>query len=103
MSETQATITAWQEATFGKTTFEAAYERAWKEIVEMDAAAAEDQRHLVAKELPDVYITLCRVADKLGVDLHAAVDAKMVVNRARVWIVDATGNGQHAPEPGDGG
>jgi hypothetical protein len=98
MSETQQSITAWQRETFGETTFEAAYERAWKEIVEMDGAAADDHRHLVAKELPDVYITLCRVAEKLGVDLHAAVDAKMAVNRARLWVVDDTGNGQHVPE-----
>jgi hypothetical protein len=42
-----------------------------------------------------VMITLYRIAECLGLDLHEAVNEKMSVNRARTWDVDANGHGQH--------
>lgn len=98
MSETQGTITAWADSTFGVADREATYQRMMKEVREMEDAYAAEQWHLVAKELPDVYITLVRLASRLGVVLEEAVDAKMEVNRARTWVLDGKGGAQHVPE-----
>jgi len=98
--ETQGTITAWADSTFGVADREAAYQRMMKEIdEEMRVAYEAEQWHLVAKELPDVYITLVRLASRLGVVLEEAVDAKMQVNRARRWLLDGKGGAQHVDEP----
>lgn len=98
MSETQETITAWADGAFGMADREAAFDRMWQEILEMRVAYIDEQWHLVAKELPDVYITLVRLASRLGVVLPEAVDAKMEVNRARKWALDGKGGAQHVPE-----
>lgn len=102
MSETQRTITDWQRDTFGKTTAWHAFQRMQKEYWELRdiVHAAENGLKVghdqVAGELADVLITLYRVAECCGIDLHAATDAKMSVNRNRKWVVDeTTGSGQH--------
>ncbi|MFC5509721.1 nucleotide pyrophosphohydrolase [Massilia jejuensis] len=46
---------------------------------ELGAAGLEQVRH----EMADVLVYLVRLADKLDVDLMAAVEAKMVLNRAK--------------------
>ncbi|HEU4618132.1 MAG TPA: nucleotide pyrophosphohydrolase [Gammaproteobacteria bacterium] len=43
----------------------------------------QDVKAQVAEELADVQIYLVRLADKLGVDLEAAVAAKLEVNRRK--------------------
>lgn len=97
-SETQQSITEWADTSFGVADREATYQRMMKEIREMLHAHAEERWHGVAKELPDVYITLVRLATRLGIDLHAEVDAKMQINRARRWELDGMGGAQHVPE-----
>jgi NTP pyrophosphatase (non-canonical NTP hydrolase) len=49
----------------------------------------------LAEELADVLICLYRVAEKLGVDIHAEVDRKMATNRRRKWKLDGSGCGYH--------
>lgn len=70
-----------------------------------------------AEELADVYITLCRLAwalsnvprgrlvprdmyDTNTVDIQTEVDRKMQVNRARQWVFDGQGSGQHVEHTG---
>jgi NTP pyrophosphatase (non-canonical NTP hydrolase) len=95
MIENQKTITTWQNETFGDTTPFLALCRAQKEWVELQLAAMRQDWKSVAEELPDVLITIYRVAELLHVNLHEAVDAKMETNRLREWITDGNGNGQH--------
>ncbi len=103
-NEDQATITTWQRETFGETTPWHAFQRMQKEYWELrDLIHAMDHGRKVALgevagELADVLITLYRVAEVSGINLEAAVDHKMQINRARKWAVDATGNGQHIKE-----
>ena len=49
------------------------------DAAELGAARLEQVRH----EMADVLMYLIRLADKLDVDLHAAVLEKMVLNRAK--------------------
>lgn len=44
------------------------------------AAPEEEKRQAIASEIADVQIYLLRLADKLGVDIEAAVKAKMQHN-----------------------
>ncbi len=41
---------------------------------------------------------LALLAVSVGVDLPAAIDAKMAINRARKWTLDGRGHGQHTEE-----
>lgn len=93
--EDQATITAWQEESFGPTTPWRAFERMQKEYWELRDAVYVGDTASAMSECADVLITLYRVAELLGCDLHAAVNAKMAVNRTRQWVVDDNGHGQH--------
>lgn len=96
--ETQKTITEWADATFGysQTNLRMAA-RANEEMAELlRVLAANDEAHeKAAEEVADVFIVLYRLADYLGVDIHAEIDRKMAVNRRRQWKVDATGHGYH--------
>ncbi len=94
--ETQATITAWQDATFGPTTPWLAWLRVAKEIEELEEyLCVPGKESKSIEECADVLITLYRVAQELGADLHAEVDRKMAINRDRTWVVDEKGHGQH--------
>ena len=46
----------------------------------------------VESELADVFIYLVRLADKLQVDLHAAVDRKLEINETKYPVAKAKGN-----------
>lgn len=97
MRETQATITQWVEETFGPVSSNArVVARANEEMAEMLKAVTSDDNHSkLAEECADVVICLYRLATRLGVDLHAEIDRKMAVNRARVWALDGSGCGYH--------
>lgn len=49
----------------------------------------------VARELADVAIVIAVIAERRGVDLAAEVDAKMALNRRRVWRSNGDGTGYH--------
>jgi NTP pyrophosphatase (non-canonical NTP hydrolase) len=106
VSETQKTITHWAHKTFGPTTPWNAFARMQKEYWELrDIVFALDQVPLdpscldkvqkAREECADVLVTLYRVAEVLGCDLHEEVNRKMKINRARKWVVDENGHGQH--------
>ena len=50
----------------------------------------------IRDELADVMVVLLGAADEFGIDLQAALDQKMGVNRARDWRVSGPGLGRHA-------
>lgn len=97
--ETQATISAWAEATFGPAGSNArAVARANREMAELLEHVTSDDHHPeAAEEIADVVIVLYRVATRLGIDLHERIDAKMARNRVRRWRLDGTGHGYHVP------
>jgi len=93
--ETQATITEWAKSVGIKPDILRAVMRAKEE---MDEALVDISRGDIAAagvELADVVICLHVAASLMGVDLQAAIDTKMQINRNRTWRVDATGCAYH--------
>ena len=107
--ENQETIGDWGDATFGT-----AYSpmiigaRANTEMAElirelavapaMPLSIRKDQPEAfarVASEAADVLVLLYRLAHTCGFDLHEALNAKMLINRTRVWKKDHDGTGHH--------
>lgn len=97
--ETQRTISDWANATFGPSSSNArCASRANNEMSELvDALVSDDQHPKAIEEAADVVIVLYRLVDRMGGDMHAAIDAKMKINRERRWTI-ASGHGQHVPE-----
>lgn len=95
--ETQASISSWAEATFGPVGANVRVAaRANEEMAELlRVLATDDKSPMAAIEIADVVIVLYRLAARLGVDLHDAIDVKMAVNRSREWKLDGTGHGYH--------
>lgn len=60
----------------------------------MDVAGAPDPAKVPA-EAADVLIVLYGLAALKGFDLHAEVDRKMAINRARRWAANGDGTGYH--------
>jgi NTP pyrophosphatase (non-canonical NTP hydrolase) len=54
----------------------------------------------VSSELADVFIYTVRLADRLGVDLGAAVEAKIVVNAAKYPVEKSRGSAKKYSELG---
>jgi NTP pyrophosphatase (non-canonical NTP hydrolase) len=68
------------------------------------AELGPDKLAQVRHEMADVLVYLIRLADKLDVDLHAAVLEKMVLNRAKYPADKVRGDARkysEYPEPGD--
>lgn len=106
--ETQATILAWSQATFGPSTaFSVATRmgREYKELIaELEQAQNEGEawrvevlRKKAAEECADIFIMLSQVSALLGSDLIATAQRKMAVNRDRRWATDAQGYTHHVP------
>ncbi len=95
--ETQATISSWSAETFGEAGSNAVVAvRALEEIAELlRALTHDDHTPMAASEIADVVIVLYRLADRMGLDLHAEVDRKMEINRRRTWSVGKDGIGYH--------
>lgn len=94
--EGQQSISAWTEATFGPASSNARVAaRANEEMAELLRALTSDDNHPRAvEEAADVVIILYRLAQRMGSDLHAAIDRKMQINRKREWGV-GDGHGYH--------
>lgn len=95
--ETQKTISAWSQATFGDAGSNAVVAaRALEEMAELlRALTHDDNSQLAAAEIADTVIVLYRLADRMGFDLHDEIDRKMAINRARRWEVGSDGIGYH--------
>ncbi len=99
--ENQYSISKWAVDTFGEAGSNASCAaRANAEMAELIQALASNDNHPNASaEVADVLICLYRLADRLDIDLHDAVDEKMAINRARKWKLDGNGHGSHVKEP----
>lgn len=106
MKETQETITAWADATFGPRHPAEVAARMSVEVAELVAGLATVANVPVEKmdpellealrlECADVNVMLKQVAEKLQVDLDVVTDFKMGINRARTWSRSPTGKMQH--------
>ena len=97
MKETQESIAVWADETFGPVSLFRAIVRVNEEMSELLTGSCYQSEvpGEISGECADILITLYRVAEYAGIDLHAAVDAKMKVNRARVWKKDGSGCGYH--------
>jgi NTP pyrophosphatase (non-canonical NTP hydrolase) len=78
----QDRITRWADANFPERTTADVLLKLYEEVGEY----ARDPKS--ALELGDVMILLLDVAHINGIDVHAAIEAKMEVNEARQWRVD---------------
>lgn len=96
--ETQATITEWANSVGIKTSIRRAVTRANEELQEALDDISRGDIAAAGVELADVVICLHVAASRMGVDLQAAIDAKMVVNRARKWRLDTTGCAYHVKD-----
>lgn len=110
MMETQQSITAWAEGTFGPSHPAVIAARMNKEVAELVSGLAAHARlevsdieptalDAIREECADVGVMLLQVCEKLGVDLQTAINYKMAVNRSRVWAKSATGDFQHVDTP----
>ncbi len=106
MKETQASITAWQDETFGPSPSPwLVVARALSEMEELEDLVNDrdgvNDSHSdaeILEECADVVIVLMRLARDVRGDLLEAVDRKMAINRARKWTLDGNGHGQHVEE-----
>lgn len=100
MVENQKTISEWASKTFGNINRIVAIGRMFKEVDELGEINPEDKDSFekISNECADILITLYRVAEVHGFDLHACVDHKMQINRARKWKIAGDGTGQHVKE-----
>ncbi len=95
-NETQQTVAAWGEDTFGPVADPSTLvERAVTEMTELKEAAGAADPEAMAAEAADVVILLYRLAATQGFDLARAVDEKMHVNRSRRWRSAGDGTGRH--------
>lgn len=88
LDEVQAEIGAWQDATFPNGTIAGAIAHLEEEIKEFAVSGS-------AEEAADCLLLLIACANKLGISLAAAVEAKMVINRGRQWDAGERGYRKH--------
>lgn len=101
MVENQKTISEWANSTFGPVTDYRAVRRMVEEVQELvEVCECNDINDMdkVSNECADILVTLYQVANTFGFDLHACVDHKMQINRARKWKIAGDGTGQHVKE-----
>jgi len=89
MHETQATITAWANETFGEIPTSATLvARANEEMAELLRAVTQDDHHpKLSEELADVVIVLCRLGDRFGVDVLGQEKPFTRENWGPYWLV----------------
>jgi NTP pyrophosphatase (non-canonical NTP hydrolase) len=90
--ETQESINAWQGRHFPDATSEGVVNHLKEEFQEF---LTENDKLETAVEAADLVILLYAWAGKHGLDLHAAIDAKMKINRSREWTIQEDGTRRH--------
>lgn len=95
--ESSHSIAQWGTATFGDAASVKTYAlRAQEELAELiDAIETGEADNNIALEAADVTILLHRIAGTMGLELNAAVDEKMAINRKRQWVPNGNGVGKH--------
>lgn len=92
MKEDQKSINLWQKKHFPNANIEGVIRHLKEEFQEFLSAG---DRHETAIEAADLVIILYCWAMLNNVDLHAAIDAKMSINRSRKWAIQPDGTGRH--------
>jgi NTP pyrophosphatase (non-canonical NTP hydrolase) len=96
MRETSQSIREWGDAAFGEVKDLAALvARARSELAEVEEAVRANNVAEIGREAADVAILLHRLVALAGMDLSEEVDAKMAVNRKRIWLAAGDGTGGH--------
>ena len=97
--ETQQSIAGWCWQVFGQKpeSVEIIVDRCIKELREMGSALEVGDHQQVMAEAVDMAIILHHLAEYLGYDLQASIDAKMAINRSRTWVRHGNGDGRHVP------
>ncbi|SDE48471.1 DUF550 domain-containing protein [Kordiimonas lacus] len=94
--ETQQSVAAWAEETFGPAGDQTVLvRRAQVELDELLEATAAGDKTEIGKETADIAILLYRLMELNGLDLGAEVTKKMAENRARTWRAKGDGTGSH--------
>lgn len=94
--ETQKTIAAWAEDTFGPVTDESVLvQRARVELDELMEAVRAGDTAEIGRETADIAILLYRLLDLNGLEFDREVTSKMAVCRARRWRPKGDGTGSH--------
>ena len=60
-------------------------------------ALSTEIKEAVAMEMADVLIYLCRLSDQLNIDLPAAAEKKMAINREKYLVEQAIDSAQNIP------
>lgn len=97
INETSRSISQWADETFGpvKSNYHIAV-RANLEMAELlKELALDDSAYDALEEIADIVIVLARIVDREGGSLQGLINEKMVVNRARKWKLDGSGQGYH--------
>jgi hypothetical protein len=101
MTETQESICAWANETFGRPVNNySIVDRAHDEMCELLTSLEDngDACPQAPEEAADVIIVLMRLFERFGTTWQAEVDKKMAINRARRWTLTGNGHGQHVEE-----
>ena len=94
--ETSQTIRVWGDDTFGEVRdLTVLVTRARTEMDELVEALNAQNHDEAGREAADVAILLHRLMGLLGKDLAEEVDAKMAINRNRIWKTAGDGTGGH--------
>jgi NTP pyrophosphatase (non-canonical NTP hydrolase) len=96
--ETQQTISKWANETFGPVgSNQRVAIRANEEMAELLRTLSIDDNDAekAIEEVADIFIVLYRLVDRMGGDVHAAIDKKMMINRQRRWHLDGSGCERH--------
>jgi NTP pyrophosphatase (non-canonical NTP hydrolase) len=97
-AETQASVAAWAEETFGPASDPAVLvRRAMQEMEELLEAVEAGDRAETGKETADIAILLYRLLEMNGLSLEKEVTRKMAENRRRRWQAKGDGTGKHIP------
>lgn len=94
--ETQKSIAAWAEDTFGPVTDQSVLvHRAQIELDELMEAVRAGDTSEIGKEAADIAILLYRLLDLNELDFNQEVTSKMAICRARRWRPKGDGTGSH--------
>jgi NTP pyrophosphatase (non-canonical NTP hydrolase) len=104
LAEFQQRVAAWRKRAIPNATLYGQLDKLFLEAEELraaivDARSPEEVRHAL-RELCDLIIVGCNVADLAGKSLAELLDAKQTKNEQRTWKCDNSGKAQHVEEGG---
>jgi NTP pyrophosphatase (non-canonical NTP hydrolase) len=95
MTETQQTIAAWGQHTFGQPVPAHIAARMVHEMFELTTALQQqlsgelpDAQAKIEDECADLGIMLLQIVELIGADFQVLIDRKMAINRHRTWALD---------------